>query len=190
MSRHRSASILALAALLSACALQAPQPPREPLPPAPLVRSGGFADPTQQVVLGAAYVFGDPRRVAGRPADAARAAAQLGWLTLALPQDPRWIPATATLFGELRRAEAEMRQTLGLSPDASVGTVTRALTAAADALDQGDRAGALAALAPIAPGGAAGVLAKLGAMPPMPRAAVATQTAAQESFRIMMGDPE
>lgn len=162
--------------------------PPEPAPPPPV--AAGTTLPSRQAVLATAYAFGDTRRLAGRPAEAARVSAQLEWMAVALPQDPWWTAAVPTLFFQLRDGRSEMRSTLGLAPDAAPGAVTQGLADAAAALDAGSRSGAVAALAPVAPAGGEAVLARLEALPPMPRAAVAASAAQQEMTRIMTADPE
>jgi hypothetical protein len=179
--------VLAVTLALAACA---GSPPAEPAPPVPIQPGPtSAADPARQAVLSAAYTFTDTRIVADRPADAARAAAQIEWMAAALPGDPRWTGTVPTLFPALRQARAEMRQTLGIAPGASAVAATRGLVEAAAALDQGSRSAAVAALAPVAPGGGQAVLARLDALPQMPRAALAARLAQDEMLRISRDDP-
>ena len=169
-------SFLLAGLLLAACT---GQPAPEPVPDRP---SASVSNPTHQAVLVAAYAFGDTRRLAGRPADAARAAADLEWLAVALPQDPRWIGANPLLFGQLREARTELRGALGIPPDAAPGAVTQRLYDAARLLDAGRRAEAAAALGEA-------TLDRLSALPRLPRAAAATQFAQSELGRLMQEDP-
>lgn len=134
-------------------------------------------------MLVAAYAFGDTRRLAGRPADAARAAADLEWIAVALPQDFRWTGANPLLFGQLRAARAELRGALGIAPDASPVAVTQRLGSAARLLDEGRRSDAAAAL------GEEAALDRLAALPRLPRAAAATALAQAELGRLMQEDP-
>ncbi|WP_237217864.1 hypothetical protein, partial [Falsiroseomonas oryziterrae] len=122
--------------LLAACAAL---PPAQPLPP---VHTTGASDPTRQAVLAASWAFGTPGRLAGRPAEAARAAGQVEYLAAALPQDQRWIGARPTVFPALRDARVELRDALGIRQDAPDEAVGRALLDAGSALDAGNRAGA------------------------------------------------
>jgi hypothetical protein len=165
-------AILLAGLLLAACA---GGPPPEPVPDRPTIGAG---DPAHQAVLVAAYAFGDTRRLAGRPADAARAAA-----AVALPQDFRWTGASPLLFGQLRDARAELRGVLGIAPDASPVAVSQRLRAAARLLDEGSRAEAAAAL------GGEAALDRLGALPRLPRTAAATGLAQSELGRLMQEDP-
>lgn len=182
----RSAWLAGLLLLLGACATQ-PVPPAPP--PVPVQANAGAADPVRQAVLSAAYVFADPSRIAGRPADAARAVAQLEWMTVGLPREQIWFGATPTLFFALDRATAEVRSAVGIAPQASPDAVVRGFGEAAAALDRGAPDAAAAALAPVSGDGAA-VVARLGALPRLPLAAAATNQAQQEMQRLMMSDPE
>jgi hypothetical protein len=164
--------------VFSGCA--APPPPA---PPPPERAAAGAADPARQAVLSAAYVFGDTGRVAGRPAAAARAAADLEWMAVGLAQDQGWIGATPILFMRLAEARAELRDLLGIAADAPPEVVIGRLLGAAAALDAGHPAEAEAGLG-------ARAVARLGALPQLPRAAHATQLAQAEMVRIMQGDPE
>jgi hypothetical protein len=155
----------------------------------PVQDAGGLTDPGRQAVLSASYAFSDTGRLAGRPAEAARAAARLEWMAAALPGDQGWIGASPRLFPALRDARGELRAALGLAPEAPAASVSPPLAAAADALATGRRAEAARALDPVAPGGGEAVLARLGALPPLPRAASATRLAADEMIRITQDDP-
>lgn len=149
----------------------------------------GLGDPGRQAVLSTAYVFGDTRRVAGRPAEAARAAAQLEWMAVALPQEPHWRPAAPSLAPLLAGARDELRRGLRLAPGAPAIAVSPALAAAAEALAAGQVEAAARALDPVAPGGGAGVLGRLDPLPPLPRAAFATRLAQDEMIRMTQDDP-
>jgi hypothetical protein len=183
--RHLPLPLLAALASLAACAAQ---PPGEPLPTLTQANAGA-ADPTRQAVLSASTAFSDPAALAGRPADAARAAAQLEYLAAVLPTDQRWIEATPTLFGQLAQARSELRGALGIAPTAPPVATVRSLSEAADGLDARNRVAAAAALAPIAPGGGNAMLARLERLPPLPLAASATRLAENEMLDIARRDP-
>ncbi len=176
---------LGLLGALSACA---PVPAGEAPPPLPRADAATISDPGRRAVLSAAYIFADPRRVAGRPAEAARAAAELEWMAAALPADPRWVPANPLLFTALARARDEVRSSLGLVPGSPVA-VGGALSGAADALAAGQRAQAAGLLDPVARGGGTSVLTRLEALPALPRAARATRLAQEEMIRLNQDDP-
>jgi len=172
--------------LLAACAAQGPSPPpAQPLPP---VQSSGAADPTRQAVLSTSWAFATPGRLAGRPAEAARATGQVEYLAAALAADQRWIGARPTVIPDLRDARAELRDALGIpraAPDEAVG---RAMLDAAAALDAGNRGGATAALGTVSPAPAL-TLARLESLPPLPRTAAATGEAQAEMRRLDQEDP-
>ncbi len=181
----RSLPCLALFGAPSACA---PVPAQDVPPPLPRADAATLSDPGRRAVLSAAYVFADPRRVAGRPAEAARAAAELEWMAAALPGDPRWAPANPLLFPALAGARDELRGSLGLAPG-TPAAIGGALSGAADALAGGQRAQAAGLLDPVARRGGAAVLARLEALPPLPRAAQATRLAQEEMIRLNQDDP-
>jgi hypothetical protein len=175
---RRRASLLPIL-LLAACAGE-PAQRDTTVPERP---SAAVSDPTHQAVFRAAYAFGDASRLAGRPADAARAAGDVEWMAVALPQDQRWIGASPSLFGQLDEARRELRVALGIAPAAAPAAVTQSLFAAAEALDAGRRAEAVGLL------GGEATLARLGAMPQLPRTAAATQSAQTELGQLMGYDP-
>jgi hypothetical protein len=180
-------AVAAAAALLlpGACAA-----PPEPVPPVPLQPRASAADPARQAVLSTAAAFADPTRLAGRPADAARAVAQFVWMRVALPRDQWWIGANPTLFFALDGGERELRGALGIRPEAGAAAVIAAFAQAATALEAGSRQDAAAALDPVATDGGAAVLARLDPLPPLPRTAAAARFADQQMMEIMRYDPE
>jgi hypothetical protein len=181
-SDHRLVALLAALAL-GACAAAPARQAEVPLPPAAI----GAADPGRGAVLSAAYVFEDPSRIAGRPAEAARAAARLEWMAETLPGDPRWRSARADLFPALAQSRDAVRRELGIRPAAPPDAVASALIAAAQPLDRGARGEAEAALRPVS-GDPAATVARLAALPQVPRAAFATSLAAQQMNRLGQTD--
>jgi hypothetical protein len=175
----------ALVALLSIAAC-ATAPVGEPLP-VPVQTNAGAADPTRQAVLSASWAFGRAQRLP--PADAARAVAQLEYLSASLPTDPRWAGASPIVFSQLALGRTEVRDALGVAPSATPAVAIRGFADAAVALDQGDRTAAAAALAPIAPGGGTNVLSRLEPLPSLPIAAAATRNAEQEMLNTDQRDP-
>ena len=75
--------LLPLLALIGGCA----DPAAEHL--------GGFGDPVRGAALNAPRLLGDTSRLAGNPAQAARAAVQLEVLADAFRNDPRYGPETS-----------------------------------------------------------------------------------------------
>lgn len=173
---------LALLGLLGLAACQATAPVARL--PADAVRGGG-GDPDRAAILQTAHAFGTPGALAGRPGDAARAAANLEYLASSLPTDPRWTAMNPTVGLSLRRGRDEMRSALGIAPDAPSQPVIDRLFAASRALEASD-AGAAAGTLSVAPFTAGGpaTLQRLAALPPLPQANRAGVLAAQEMWRI------
>lgn len=149
-----------------------------PIVPVPTSLRRGAGDPAVAAVGVTAYVFGQPRVVAGRPADAADAVAQLEWITVELATDQRWIGLRALVVPNLRIGRAEVRQAFGIPADTTPTAAVEAFDAVAQSLRGFDVTGAGAALEPLT--GRAGIsraLDLLDGMPVFPRAAFATAEA-------------
>ena len=100
----------------------------------------GFGDPVRGAALHAPRNLGDTSRWDGQPAQAALAAAQLEFLAVEMRTNPRYAPAVSpTVVQQLDRGRDEMRQFLGIAPDAPPETVITALRQAGAALQAGDR---------------------------------------------------
>lgn len=170
---------LALLLLATGCAEVTRPPP--PPPPLGLVGAIPAADPLRAALDAAAAAFADRgAALAGRPAEAALAVAQLEYVAANLPRSPRYAMLAGGVGRDLALAREEVRDALGIAEAAEPAEVVRALLAAARALRAGDRQAAAAALAPplFRPGGARS-LARLGELGPLPQAAIATITASQ-----------
>lgn len=174
---------LALAALLVAGCVAPDQPPQgyATLPADAVVGAG---DPTRAAIIGTAYAFGTPASLAGQPGAAARAVANFEYLATELPYGPRWRGFSGTISADYTAGLQELRQTIGIAPQAPAQPVVQALYAASRALAAGDQAAAERSLAapPFMAGGPA-TLQRLAALPPMPRVAAASSRAAQELDR-------
>ena len=151
------------------------------LPPDAVVGAG---DPTRAAIINAAYVFGNPASLAGRPAEAAVAVAQLDYTASEITFGPRWREFDPTVGLLLRRAREEVRNYVGISQDAAPQVVIDALFTASRALRANDRAAAERILAPPVFPNARQALGHLTAMPLLPAANVATARAAQELDRV------
>jgi hypothetical protein len=165
---------LALAAALAACAGApgtVPPPQSVSLPNDAVVGAG---DPLRSAANAVSTAFANPNRLAGRPADAARAIAQMEYLTVALPDNPQLTNTTSTLRPQLLTARQEWRAALGIPAEVPTQPVINALYAAARALDVGDQAAAATALPPsIFTLGGQATLARLAALPRLPLTNVA-----------------
>lgn len=171
---------LALAALLPlvACA------PAGPYAQLPTDAVTGAGDPTRVAIIGSAYAFGAPSSIAGRPAAAARAAAQVEYLATEIPSGPRFFEFSPLVGQELVAARDELRAALGISPAAPPQAVVDGLYAASRALRAENGPAAAAALtAPAFPDGRV-TLARLGSLPPLPRTRIATSLTNNEMNRV------
>ncbi len=174
----RAAAVAACLALVAAACAELRQPPPPP-PPAGLV--GLSQDPLGTALAAATAAFADRGiALAGQPAAAAEAVANLEYVAATLPADPRYRRLAGGPGRDLALAREEVRDALGVDPDAPADAVIRSLLAAAAALRVGDSAAAARALPapPFRPGGAASV-ARLGTLGPLPQAMVATSVATQ-----------
>ena len=147
---------------------------------------GGFGDPVRGAALNAPRLLGDTSQLAGRPAQAALAAVQLEVLADAFRTDPRYMhDVSGTARASVEAGRAEMRQAIGIAPDAAPATVIAQLREAAAALDAGSRVRAEAALTgPAFPNGGAATLTRLGRLPFLPRVSEAAGAANQEIGRL------
>ena len=166
--------LLPLLALIGGCA----DPAAEHL--------GGFGDPVRGAALNAPRLLGDTSRLAGNPAQAARAAVQLEVLADAFRNDPRYGPeVSGPAQHSVTLGRTEMRRAIGIAPDAPPGAVIAQLRAAADALDAGSSARTEAALTgPMFPAGPRATLARLASLPFLPRVSEAAGAAVSEIRRL------
>jgi len=145
----------------------------------------GFGDPVRAASLAAPSMLGDTSRLQGRPSEAALAAVQLEVLTEGFHTDPRWnIEASISVLNATRLGRAELRQAIGIAPDAPPDLVIGALREASAALDAGSVARAEAALTgPAFPLGGPATLRRLSNLPRLPRVAEAAGAANVEISR-------
>lgn len=169
----RSAMLLLFGLLPAACVT--PPPSHTVSMPGVNITFGGDID--VWAINIAQWAFADPTRIAARPAEAARAAAALEYLVVAL-NAPRWAGMNPITKMEMLTARAELRQTLGVPPDAPSQAVIQALLDCANALAAGDPVTATATLrSPLFTFGPERTLAILNAMPFLRAANIATMHA-------------
>ena len=167
--------------LLAGCAGTAPPPPSVRLP-ADAVEGAG--DPARAAIISAAYAFGHPEILTGRPDEAARAVANYEYLAVEIPSGPRWVGFSPLVGLELRRGLAEVRSAVGIAPEAPPQPVVTALYAVFRALRADNAEEARRALSPsLFPAGGEATLARLAALPRLPQAGFATSLAANEMNR-------
>ena len=176
-----AAVVLALLLPILAACGAAPPVPYASLPPD---ATAGAGDPTRAAIVSSAYAFNTPAALARRPADAARAAAQVEHLATEIPYGPRWVEFSPLVGRELVVARGELREALGVSPDAPPQAVVDALYAASRALAAGDRAAAEQALPPPAFRDGRATLSRLSSLPPLPRTGTATALTDRELLRV------
>lgn len=147
---------------------------------------GGIGDPVRGAALRAPSTLGDTSRWAGRPSEAAEAAAELEFLASEFATNPRYAPeANPAVPQQLEAARREMRDFLGVAPEAAPDLVRAGLRRAAAALRAGSRAGAEAALSgPAFAFGPSATLGRLASMPRLPRTAEAAGGVAAEINRL------
>ena len=161
---HRRSALLLL--LLSAAC--APQGPAPTLPAG--VAPGGLAgsDPVMRVGQDMANFFAAPQ--ANRPAEAARAIAELEWLADSLPRSPRWQNASSVGLNGLQQSRWEARRALGIPERAPTQAVINGLGAAARAIEANDQAALARALPRAAfPLGPQETVRRLSAPPQLPQ---------------------
>lgn len=147
---------------------------------------GGLGDPVRGAALRAPSTLGDTSRWAGRPAEAAEAAAELEFLASEFETNPRYAPeVNPAVTQQLNAGRREMREFLGIAPSAPPDLVRAGLRRAAAALRAGSRAGAEAALSgPAFAYGPPATLGRLASMPRLPRVSEAAGAAAAEINRL------
>jgi len=177
MTLRRTLPVLAALAL-AACA--GSLGPAASLPPDAVMGAG---DPLRSAITSTSLAFASPSRLAGRPAEAARAIAQMEYLAVEIPGNPRLVGDSPTLDAQLRSARQEWRAALGIPPEVPAQAVIDSLYAAARALGTGQPATAASVLPAVAfPGGGQATLARLGDLPSLPHTNAAA-VAATETLR-------
>jgi hypothetical protein len=146
----------------------------------------GIGDPVRAAALAAPFELGDTSHLAGDPARAARATAQLELVAQAFREDPLYMHVVSGwALNATRLGRAELREAIGIDQAAPPGVVIAALREAALSLDEGDTGGAAEMLSAHAfPLGGATTLGRLGTLPRLPRVAEAASAASREIHRI------
>jgi len=183
---RRAFGASALLATLAACT----PPPQPDGSPAPVTSSAvlppdsiqGAGDPARAAIIRAASAFGQPGALVGRPATAARAIADVEFLTVELT-GPRWVNLRLSAT-QMAAARPEWRSALGIPPNAPPQALIDSLYAVRRALMAGRPDAAAAALPPglFSPGGGA-TLERLANLPPLPQTAAAVAVVEREAAR-------
>jgi hypothetical protein len=165
---------------LAACATL-PGTPATPYLPAGVF--GVYQDNDVGAINYAAWAFASPANTRGNPVAAMRAVIALEYLPGELRENPRWIGMDGSIKMRMAQARGEVRQILGIPPDAPAQLVVNASLWASSALMAGDRDGALHALsAPWFTLGPEQTLARLSNLPYVQEANLSTSRAEAESF--------
>ena len=179
----KKTALLLICLLPAGCAAGGPQPvvpDTARLAPGAL---GTFEDPDVAAVNLAQWAFADSGRTYGRPIEGARAAASMDYIAGQLYTSPRWSRISAITKEQLLQGRTQVRQALGVTPNAPSQAVVDALTTAGNALAANDQAAAVAALSsPVFAQPGEPTLLILGNLPYMQMANVSTQHAAGELF--------
>lgn len=170
-------SLFALS-LMIGCAPLANDAPWAVLPPDAVQGAG---DPTRAAISQSAFVLSHPESFTGRPGDVARAVANLEFLAVSMPTDPRFSVYGGDLPGRLAMGRDEARRSLGIAGGAEPQLVIDGFYGASRALRRGDRAAAEHALTtPTFTAGGVETLRRLGNLPSLPLASAAASHAATE----------
>jgi hypothetical protein len=157
-------------------------PPPERAARVPPFAFGYLVDPDIGAINLAQWAFANPARTRGDPADAARAVAAVDYLADELNY-PRWDHMSVLTKMEMIQARAEVRQAMGIAPNAPSQLVVNSMIRAASAWTDDDHAAALTALnSPIYAQPPNQTAARLANMPYLRMANVATQHAAGQEL--------
>jgi hypothetical protein len=177
----RAARLLLLLFLpLAACATLPGTPATPYLPPGVF---GTYQDNDVGAINYAAWAFASPDNTRGNPVAAMRAVIALEYLPGELRENPRWVGMDSTIKTRMAEALLQVRQILGIRPDAPPQLVVNVMLFASNALLAGDKASALEVLSgPWFSLGPDQMLARLTNLPYVQDANLATARAEAQSF--------
>lgn len=146
----------------------------------------GLGDPVRGAAFSAPQRLGDTSRLAGDPVAGMRAVVQLEFLLESFRTNPFYMhTVSAGTLHALRQGQAEMRQAVGIAPDAPPGPLMAQLRDAANALQAGRLAQTEVALSgPMFPLGPTATLERFDRMPFLPRVRDAAGAANAEIMRM------
>lgn len=151
----------------------------------PQEQSGSLAGSGRTAIIESAFTFAQRDRLAGRPAEAARAIAQVEFIAVDLATNQAWTRLSPLAALNFQGARREWRAALGIPDSAAPQAVIDALIDTHMGLTNNDRGRAMASLpAAIFPLGGAATLARLNALPALPLTARATAFAQTEASRM------
>jgi hypothetical protein len=175
-------SLPILAVCAAACATL-PSTQRTPfLPPGVY---GTYQDNDIGAINQSAWAFASPANTRGNPAEAAKAVVALEYLAGELRENPRWIGMDAAVKLHMGRARDELRQILGIRPDAPPQIVVNTLLALGLDLQTGNQPAAMQVLAsPLFTQPPERTLLLLSNLPYVQEANLATSRAEGQSFPV------
>ena len=173
-------SLSVLTACLGACATL-PATQRTPfLPPGVF---GTYQDNDIGAINQSAWAFASPGNTRGNPIEAAKAVVALEYLSGELQDNPRWIGMDRTVKLRIGLARDELRQILGIRPDAPPQIVVNTLLALSLDLQTGNQQAAATVLgSPIFTQTPQRTLQVLSNLPYVQQANLATSRAEGQSF--------
>lgn len=127
---------------LAGCADITPPPDTAQLPPGAF----GVFDNDVAAANQASAALASPARTRNDPVDAARACAAIDYLAGELSSNPRWIKLSPLTKQEMLQARVDVRQVLGIEPNAPSQFVVNALLQFTAAWQAGNQPAALQAL--------------------------------------------
>jgi hypothetical protein len=183
MTRRRPLLLAPLLAPLVAGCVPLTRP--VPFVPVPTSLRLGLGDPAVAAINLLNDAFSRPGRLAGRPAEAADAIAQIEWLVTDIATDQRWFAMSPLVLPALRAGRDEIRQAFGIAADATPAEVVTGFDGAAEGLRDFDVSVAGDALEPLVGRDRIGpALEMLSNLPPLPLAARGAATAQRGLFEM------
>jgi len=122
--------------------------PPLPTPMLPPMVWGQYLDNGSGAISFAAWAFATPANTRGNPAEAAGGIIALEYLSGELVENPRWVRIDSNVKTRLRQARDEVRQAVGIQPDAPPQAVVNALLGFVGDIQWGNQAAAVAMLSP------------------------------------------
>ena len=107
---------------------------------------GTYEDNDVGAINQASWAFASPGNTSGNPIEAARAVIALEYLPGELRENPRWVGMDASISLRLGQARSQMRQILGIRPDAPPQIVVNTMLALAWDLQIGNEPAATTVL--------------------------------------------
>jgi hypothetical protein len=157
--------------------------PPLPTPMLPPMVWGDYLDNDTGAINFAAWAFASPGNTRGNPIEAARGIIALEYLSGELADNPRWVRIDAAVKLRLRLARDEVRQAMGIRPDAPPQAVVNALLAFVGDMQWGNQPAAVAVLAePLFIRGPQATFDTLSNLPYLQQANLATARAAAQAM--------